>query len=228
MRNIVKIAGLIAVSAGGWLPMAGLGAEPPRIPIDRVVAHVNEHLVTLGEIKSMILPRMPALHRQYRGADLEEKLDELYRQALDHLIERRLILDAYEKQEGRIPEWVVDQHVDEVVRHEFGGDRGALIRALARERISLADWREDLRKSMIVSSMQGAAVGERVHVSPAEIRSYYARHRDELRRNDQVKSLAEAQPQIEAALRSEKTERRHREWIARLREKAYVSVLEPR
>ena len=226
IRSMARIAGCVAAVCGCLIAAADAGAEEAGIPVDRVVAHVNEHRITLGEIKAMILPRMPELQRRYRGAELESRLEEMYRQALEQKIERRLILDAYEQQEGRIPEWAVDQHVDEVVRQEFDGDSGALVRALARERVSLAEWRENIKKSMIVSSMQGMAIGEHLHVSPAEIRAYYARHRDRFRDNDEVAPLAEAQAQIESALREKKAERRHAEWIARLKEKAYVRVLD--
>ncbi len=156
------------------------------IPIDRVVAYVNEYAITLGDVETIIAPQARFL-RSRSDAEAEANLETLRRRALEHLIETRLILDAYEAQEGRIPDWAVDQHMDEIVRMEFKGDRNALVRMLAQHRMTLEQWRDDLRQSMIVSAMRSTAVGRNIAVSPGDKKAFYEERRDLFRTDMHVR-----------------------------------------
>lgn len=162
-------------------------AVASAIPVDRVVAYVNEYAITQGDIEMAVAPQARFIRAQFRDEELARNLVDLYRQALDYLVETRLVLEAYEAQEGRIPEWAVDQQMDEIVRTEFKGDRDALVRTLARDRMTLAQWREDVKRSMIVSSMRSAVIGRNIAVAPGELRNYYEANRDMFQTAEQVR-----------------------------------------
>ena len=182
MRRVVGATAWI----GAMLGMAS-AAVATAIPVDRVVAYVNEYAITRGDIEMAITPQARYIRAQFRDDALTEKLAELYRQALDYLIETRLVLEAYEAQEGRIPEWAVDQQMDEIVRTEFKGDRNALVRTLAQDRMTPAQWREDVKRSMIVSSMRSSVVGRKIVVAPGDLRDYYEANRDMFRSAEHVR-----------------------------------------
>jgi len=110
-----------------------------------------------------------------------------YGEALDSLVERRLILDAYEAGKGRIPDWAVDQRAEEVIRDTFNGDRNRLMEALAREQMTYDEWRGNLRDHMIVQAMRSANVEQKVAVPPGAVHAYYSAHTNEYLRSPQVK-----------------------------------------
>jgi peptidyl-prolyl cis-trans isomerase SurA len=98
------------------------------------------------------------------------------------LIERRLILDAYEKHGGTLPDWVVDQRIEEVVRDMFNDDRGALMKALARDSLTYSEWRKGIQDHIVASMMRGANIEQNVTVSPGALREYYKANQEKYRR----------------------------------------------
>jgi len=159
-----------------------------RRTLDGVAAHVNEHVITVGDVLAALQAVIVQLRDTYRGNELREKLQTAYGDALEALVARRLILDAYEKQKKmRIPDWVVDNRVEEIVHSRFEGDRSALIAALSKEQIDYEEWREEIREHIVVSSMRGLMVERELRVSPALVRQTYEKNLDTYRRPRQVR-----------------------------------------
>ncbi len=157
-----------------------------RMRVDGVAAYVNEHVITLSDVMVLIEPVRRQLMQKYRGEALQERLDEAFDRALSTLVDRFLVLDAYEKQGGRLPDWVVDQRAEEMIDDMFDGDREVLMRALQAEKMTYEEWRETIERQMIVQSMRSANVDQYVQITPGRVRSYYEGHADEFRQPAQV------------------------------------------
>jgi parvulin-like peptidyl-prolyl isomerase len=147
--------------------------------VDGVAAYVNEHVITLSDVMILIEPVRRQLAATYEGEALQKQLREAYDTALNTLVERFLVLDAYKKQGGKIPDWAVDQRAEEMIDEMFKGDREALMRALADEKMTYDEWRETIERQMIVQSMRGANVDQNVQITPGQVRAYYDRHAEE-------------------------------------------------
>ena len=103
-----QVSGLCSIVIGCAVLAAGAdekAAHGGRVTLDGVAAHVNEHIITIGEVAELVEPVNRQLQNSYTGKELENKLRAAFDDALESIIARYLILDAYEKQEGRIPEW---------------------------------------------------------------------------------------------------------------------------
>jgi len=156
------------------------GQEDRGALLDGVAARVNRHTITIGDVMSALMPVRQELQRKLSGAELERELKKSYTNSLDRLIDELVIVDSYEEQEeAKIPESVIDRRVAEIVSRRFRGDRTALMAALAQDRIGYVDWREDMRRHMIVASMRRLYVGQNVKVSPVEVRRAYNRRAEE-------------------------------------------------
>jgi parvulin-like peptidyl-prolyl isomerase len=177
-----------AIVAGALL-LAGAPATAAGEPVllDGVAAEVNGGVITVGEVMAVLQPLRERLRAEYGGEALVEKLREAYRDALQRLIERQLILDAYERQELTIPEWVVDERVAEITAELFEGDRTRLVTALAEDGMTLEEWRETIREQIIISAMQQANVEEHVRVAPREVRRAYEKQKERFRVEPAVK-----------------------------------------
>lgn len=195
-----------------------IGAEPVpaqtnHILLDGVAARVNGKAVTVGDVMMFVAPVRRQLARTYAGDELHQRLRKAFSEALTALVERRLILDAYAAQEMKMPEWVVDQRVAEIVHEEFDGDRAALMRALAQDRITFDQWRSEVRDQLIVTSMRQSYVADMVSLPPMAVREYYDANREkflapaqihlrvlELHRGDTPDAMAAQRRQAEALL----------------------------
>ena len=162
-------------------------AEP--VVLDGVAARVNDAAITVGDVMEVVAPLRQQWSRTLEGAELDRRTQEAYSNALNSLIESKLICRAFEA-DGKVnAEWLnreVDRRVDELIRERFKGDRAAFLDALKDERLTLADWRQRIRESLIVSYMRNKEVDSRISVSPAEIKAAYDAQVARYRRAEQI------------------------------------------
>ena len=180
-----------SIVAAAWLTGLALQAAetnaPERVRVDGIAAYVNEHVITMADVMVLVEPVRRQLLATYTGEAYRERLQEAYDNTLGSLIDRFLVLDAYEAQQGRIPEWVVNQRAEEMIEDMFKGDRDALMAALAREQMTYEEWYENIRKHIIMQSMRNASVDQHIHISPGTVRTYYDGHGDEFQEPAKVR-----------------------------------------
>lgn len=179
----VGIYGLILAGLSPATAEEGDASPPDAIVVDRVAATVNAHIITVGDVVGAMGSQRAALMREYSGDELRKRLAELFDEACTTLVDRKLIVDAFaEEEEGQIPDWAIDQRVQEIAREQFGGDPGAMTAALAADGKTMEDWREAIREQMIVQAMMQAKVVPNVAVSMRDVREAYAARRQEYER----------------------------------------------
>lgn len=174
----VSIA-LMVVSAAG----AGWGQS---IPVDGYAAIVNKRVITVSDVLGALGPMEAQLRSRYTGQELNRRLEQAYQDVLDALIERTLILEEFKQNEGKIPAALVDDHMQEVIAERFDNNRAAFIRALAEEGITLEDYREGIRDSLVIMLLQREMVFSQIAVSPGAVRDAYKSRLDQLRKPEQI------------------------------------------
>ena len=58
--------------------------------------------------------------------------------ALKDLIDRQLIVQAFKKEKFELPEYFVEQRMNDIIRENFGGDRNTFIKTLQAQNYSLS------------------------------------------------------------------------------------------
>jgi len=154
--------------------------------LDGVAAHVNEHVVTVSDVMATGQGVFTQIRRRYSGRELREHMRKAYEVALHALVDRYLILDSFEKEGGAMPDWLVEQRVEEIVRDKFGGDRLKLMESLSKDGVSYDKWREEVLSHFIVSSLRHRQVNGKVKVSPVQVRREYNTNVDRYMTSPQV------------------------------------------
>ncbi len=163
------------------------GSPGKTIPVEGCAAQVNDRLVTVMEVMAAMQPVERQLRETTQGADLDRKLEDAYAKTLQALIERELILDAFNQQkEMNLPDKIVQSRTEEIVRTKFGNNRAAFRKALDDEGLTLEEWQANLKKSMIVSFLRDREVESKVSVSPQDVRAAYEKAGDTFRTPAQV------------------------------------------
>ena len=144
--------------------------------MDGVAAHVNDSIVTVGEVKEAMAPAVPQLRQVYEGAELAAKMKELYNDVLDDLINAKLILKAYDadtkiNKDGF--EKYIEKKVSEFIQDRFGGDRQEFLKALREEHMSMEEWRRRMRERIIVGMMRSREVDAQIVISPKDVLHVY-------------------------------------------------------
>ena len=157
------------------LPVVALQAAPS--PYDGVAAYVNDKVVTVDTV-------MKELHSgfdlsQVPMAQRADKVRELFPVVRDLIVDRMLILKAYEDSGAQLPNEAVTERIQAIVADEFGGDEARLTEMLRRNRMTKPEWIRHIRENMIVSAMRHLQVGKKTVVSPRRVKEYFAEHMDE-------------------------------------------------
>ncbi|HAK05955.1 MAG TPA: peptidylprolyl isomerase [Spartobacteria bacterium] len=178
---------LLVISGLALSPLcrAAFAAEPEVV--DGIAAVVNGDVITYSEVRSVSAPREKLLRSQYAGDELANKIKETRQAALQDLIDRQLIIQAFKKESYQIPDHFVDERLHEIIRESFGGDRNTFIKTLEAQNYTLGEFKKLETERMIVQAMRGKNVKRNTIISPTKVEDYYKKHRDEFTAKEQIK-----------------------------------------
>jgi parvulin-like peptidyl-prolyl isomerase len=168
--------------------LAAAVAAPARtMPVDGFAAFVNNRVITVGEILAIVQPIRAQLAETYSGKELEAKMEEAYQEGMDALIERALILEEFTAMDGNIPDRAVDDQINVMINDRFKNDRTAFLEALAEDRMTMDDWREETKNRLIVNVMRRREVVDRVVITPRAVRDLYESRMSEYQVSEQIR-----------------------------------------
>jgi parvulin-like peptidyl-prolyl isomerase len=180
----------IAVFSVAALALAWSALAQRAEVIDGIAAIVNNDVVTLSQVRELIGARERSLREIYRGPELEDKLKEMRLSAIKDLVDRQLILQEFKKLQEKgaaIPEYVIDDRVQRVIREEFGGDRAAFVRTLQAQGFTVTRFKEIEREKIIVQAMRQSKIDDNFVISPTQIQAYYDKNKSAYATPEQVK-----------------------------------------
>ncbi len=146
--------------------------------IERIVAVVNEDIITLSELKAISLPYLARMKANYSATYGEEEIKETERQILNQLIDEKLVNQEADRLKLEVTEKEVARATREV------RDRAQLTeeqfeQALAEDGMTIESYQEQLRAEMKKMRLIDQEIKAKVYVTKKEIDEYYKMHRDE-------------------------------------------------
>ena len=102
-------------------------------------------------------------------------------EALNLLIEQKLLEADFKKKGGKISDMHVDAQVETMAKEHFNGNRELMRQVLRRQGQSLYGLKQELRKSMVTNALQSGQMPSRLAVSPKDITAYYEAHAADFR-----------------------------------------------
>ncbi len=160
---------LLAASGPALLPLccAAFAAEPEVI--NGIAAVVNGDVITYSQVRELSAPREKLLRSQYTGEELEKALKEAREAALKDLIDRRLIIQAFQKEKYQIPDHFVEEQLRGIIKESFGGDRNTFIKTLEAQSYSMGEFKQKEIERMIVQAMRAKNVKRNPISSPTKV-----------------------------------------------------------
>lgn len=210
------LGSLLAAAARGArvLATAGVLAVPPSVAaqtLDRILAVVAGHVITASDVRAFLELGLAEVHGG--RADTE-------RRVLDHLIDRRLVLDEADRLLVEDPPPArIEAALDEVAARF--PDRGAFEDLLARTGLSLDDLRRILRDEARRESYLRDRFGA-PEPAEGELRAYYEQRAEAFREGGRPVPFEEAREEVRrqmAARRNAAVE----DWIAGLERRAPIA-----
>lgn len=146
--------------------------------VDRVVAVVNGKLITLFDLDT----RVADLMQRTQGVTFKPNdpmADEVRRQVLDSMITDMLIESEAARLKINVSETELDNQIDEL-KKKNNMNQQQLVAELAKEGMTLADFRKRMRQDNMKKRLLGYMVHRKVLVTDDEIRDYYEKNKDSL------------------------------------------------
>ncbi len=165
----------------------GSTRAPAAELLDGVVAIVNDRVITWSEVRGLVDPIVPQLHREFTGEELTRRVRQLQKEALDSLIDRALIVHEFKSKGYSFPDNMIEQQITEEIERSFAGDRAAFIKTLQAQNVTLSQYREQVRDRTIVQAMRSRKAQQAAVVSPYKIEKIYREKVEDFKVEDQVK-----------------------------------------
>ncbi len=146
-----------------------------ELPKD-VLLTVNGQPVYIEELEEEVAQTYP-----WKDADNSSKLSFLWdpsrrairEQLIEHLIERKLLLQAAEKQGVKITK---AEFQVELSRITGGINKREFLKLFARYGIDPGEWKEKVKEDLIIKKLLNKVVYSNLKVTDSEIKKYYSKH----------------------------------------------------
>lgn len=136
------------------------------IEINRVVAKVNERIVTWGEIDNAMT--------RLNFSDQEKK--KRTNEFVEGKVDRLLSIAAFKEKGMAIPDTYVEQEYNKRLIRDFNGDRKLFRDYLRSNGRSQLEFRKDLEEEIIYSHMLSTRRKLKEEISPEKVEAYYNKH----------------------------------------------------
>ena len=164
MKRLVILGFVILGFAGGF--------STSEAVVDRVVAVVNEEVITLSEVDRMIGPFLKEAVRAEDRLERKEQLNRVRRQALDTLIEEKLMDYEIKKAGIKVTPREVEAIIDDIKKQNKATQED-LERALANEGITFEKYKTQIEQRVLRTKLVQWSVKVEPKASEKQLRDFY-------------------------------------------------------
>jgi peptidyl-prolyl cis-trans isomerase SurA len=163
LLNFGLLSGILFMSAS-------LFAQSTTVPLDRVVAIVDEDVVLESEFKMRKASVMERLRAQYTQLPDEDVLN---KQILEQLIVERIELAMAKRYEIEVDESEIDDAINRIVQKN-NLTLEQLQKSLEQEGMGLEGLRKQLRNDITINQLQQGVVSNRIKINDRDIDNFLA------------------------------------------------------
>ncbi|NWG13373.1 MAG: SurA N-terminal domain-containing protein [Acidobacteria bacterium] len=169
MRNLLQVLLMILVASPGLVSQARV--------VDRIVAQVNDDIITLSDINREMGELRQELATRYAGDQLEQEVKKAEKMVLEELIRQKLLLQkANELGFGANIDLQVTSAIENIRKQNNIKDMQEFERALAQQGMTMVGFRERIRRQMLTQGLVQEFVSSRITLLSQEIERYYRDH----------------------------------------------------
>ncbi len=145
--------------------------------VERVVARINDKIITLSELEGA--------YQELKGALPERERMPSKRELLERMIENRLLLQEAKREGIKVSQGEVQENIERV-KAGFLSEK-AFELALEREGIKIEDLEKRYEEELMIKKLIDREVKPEVEVTKREIRDYYEKNKGRFREKERVR-----------------------------------------
>lgn len=140
--------------------------------VDRIVAVVNDEIITLSELNDEGRPYFQELIKRAPSEQLQAEMQKLRQEVLSHLIDQRLIEQQATKLEITIGDEEIEQTIATMLA-ENGVTRDDMKKDLAGKGLTEEQYKKQLKGQMLQSRLINREIRSKVVVTDDKVNQYY-------------------------------------------------------
>jgi parvulin-like peptidyl-prolyl isomerase len=174
-------------SRGYWVWLCGLGLVMTHLHavwaeqvLDGIAAIVNDSIITISEVREMIALEAGELDKRYYGTELDMRRRELFRSALQPLIDVEIQVERAKSLQITVEEADINRQVNQL--KEANQLTDAQLEDILQSRgLTIEAHREQISRSLLVTKVVNFEVQSRLVITEAELQEAYKQHQDRFR-----------------------------------------------
>ncbi|MFC1807908.1 peptidyl-prolyl cis-trans isomerase [Candidatus Omnitrophota bacterium] len=144
--------------------------------VDKIVAVVNDEIITQSELQESMIPFVADYKVRYGEEELADKIDEARKDALNRLIEEKLLLQEAIKREIAVTDDEVAARI-ETVKLRFKTEE-EFNHTMKESGISMIKLSKKYKEQIQMRKLVNGLINQNVHITPSQIEAYYRGHQD--------------------------------------------------
>jgi parvulin-like peptidyl-prolyl isomerase len=173
-KRVLFILGFVFLLCGG--------VSSSEAVVDRVVAVVNQEIITLSEVERWSRPLQEEIQAEDR-LERQERVQEVFRKILEKLIEEKLIDQEAKKSGIKVTSKELEAAFEEV-RRKYAVDQENFEKLLADEGLSLETYKKEIEKRLLRTKVVNWSVKLEAKAGEKELRDFYQNNIDRYRINE--------------------------------------------
>jgi peptidyl-prolyl cis-trans isomerase SurA len=141
-----------------------------------ILALVNGSPVTLLDVLRLCGPQEVRLPYMYQGKMLEEQLAKVRLEALDEVINRKLVYGEFLSRKFTLPKSYVQMYLDKIAESYNVNDQKSLKELVESKGQNYDDFKEEAYESAAVNALISDRCYNSVYITPEQIYKYYKKH----------------------------------------------------
>lgn len=152
--------------------------------LDEITAYVNDEIITKSDVDFIVGPLYAKYKNSLSEIETQEKLKKARLDALQQLIDRKLVLQEARKKEIKVNEEDLEKRFNEL-KSKFSSTK-EFEEALKKDSMSVYELKENIKEQLMIQEISKKEVASNVAVSPKEIEEYYESHLSEFGEPEKV------------------------------------------
>ncbi len=216
LLGLIALIGAVALGAAAQGRLETRLAVPPSsriVPVDRIVAVVNDEVITQNDLAERVALVVRQLQRQ--GGEIPSS-DLLSRQILERMINDLLQAQLAKENGIKVDDATLDKTIDRIAA-ENNLSMTEFRAALDRDGVRFPRFREDIRNEILLSRLREREVDNGIVVTDAEVETELAREARQASSDSEYR-LAHILVQVPQQASAEQIEQRRRRAVLALSE----------
>ena len=143
-----------------------------------IAAIAEGEIITFEQLRKSLDPMVPKLRLQANSeAEFTQLIEKVSKDILQNIIDRIIIVKEAYNQGIQIPLSYIDGEYESIIKTDFNGNRSQFLAYLNSTGQTQDEFREELKRNIIVNVMQSQNRKKQSQISPEKIEDFYVKNK---------------------------------------------------